>query len=81
MPEPDAPVSTVIHEELETAVHAQPLGIVTSTLRSPPADVMLCVEGVSVASHGAAACVTTKASPATVSVADRELLLLFAATT
>jgi hypothetical protein len=71
----------VIHEEPDTADHEQPVGVVTSTLRLPPAAAMVCVDGVSVASQGAAAWVSTKAFPATVRVAERELLLLLAATT
>lgn len=81
MPEPEAPVRTVIHETLETADHAQPPGIATSTLPLAPVAATFWVAGVSVASHGAPAWVRTKPCPATVSVADREALLLFAATT
>jgi hypothetical protein len=79
-PEPLAPVRTVIHEALEVAVQAQPDGRLTSTLPSAPAAAMFCVAGVSVASHVAPACVMTNGWPATVSVVDRELLLVFAAT-
>ena len=60
LPEPEAPVSTVIHETLDTAVQVQPAGTVTSTLELAPAATMLCVAGVSVASHVAPACVMTK---------------------
>jgi hypothetical protein len=80
-PEPDAPVSTVIHDTLETAVHAHPAGRSTSTLPFAPACAMLCVLGVSVASQAAPAWVTTNDWPATVIVADRALLFGFAAMT
>src|SRR5207244_7607218 len=36
LPEPDAPVVTVIHVALLTAVHAQPVGAVTVVLPVPP---------------------------------------------
>ena len=80
-PEPDAPVSTVIHDALATADHEHPPGIRTSRVPLPPAATIFCVEGKSVASHGAPACVSTNDWPATVSVADRWLLVVFAATT
>ncbi len=81
LPEPDAPVNTVIHEALEAAVHAQPPGRLTLTLPLPPASLMFCVVGDNVASHVAPACERTNASPATTIVVDRELLFGFAATT
>jgi hypothetical protein len=81
LPEPDAPVRTVIHETLDTAVQLQPPGIATSTLPLAPAAATFCVAGVSVASHGAPAWVRTNDCPATVSVAEREPLLGLAATT
>lgn len=80
LPEPEAPVSTVIHEAPETAVQAQPEGTVTSTLASSPEAAMFCVAGESTASHAAPAWVMTNDCPATVSVVDRELLVVFAAT-
>jgi hypothetical protein len=79
-PDPDAPVSTVIHDTLDTADQAHPPGTVTETLPSAPAEAMFCVVGVSAASHAAPACVMTKGRPATVIVAERELLSLLAAT-
>lgn len=80
LPEPDAPVRTVIHDALDTADHAQPPGREMSTLPLAPAATMFCVAGVSVASQGAPAWVSTNDWPATVSVADRDALVLFAAT-
>jgi hypothetical protein len=80
-PDPDAPVNTVTHETLETADHEQPVDNATSTLEFAPAATMLCVAGVSVASHGAPDCVMTWGCPATVIVADREVLDVLAATT
>jgi hypothetical protein len=41
LPEPDAPVRTVIHDTLDTAVQLQPPGMATSTLPLPPADTTL----------------------------------------
>jgi len=80
LPAPDVPVSTLIHDALDTAVHAQPAGNVTSTLPFPPAATTLCVVGVSVAVQAAPACVMTNGWPATVIVVERELLFGFAAT-
>ena len=80
LPEPDAPVSTVIHDALDTADHEQPLARATSTLPFAPAATMFCVAGVSVASHVCPAWVSTNDWPATVSVADRGVLVVFAAT-
>ena len=37
-PDPDAPVLTVIHELLLTAVHVQPVVPVTLTEKEPPPD-------------------------------------------
>ena len=79
-PEPDAPVRMVIHDTPGTAFHAQPDGTLMLTVSSSPAARMFCVAGVNVTSHAAPACVITKDSPATVSVVDRELLVVFAAT-
>jgi hypothetical protein len=81
LPVPDAPLSTVIHDTPEIAAHEHPPGTVMSTLPFPPADAMFCELGVSAASHAAPAWVTTKGCPATVIVAERELLSLLAATT
>jgi hypothetical protein len=80
LPEPEAPVSTVIQEAPETAVHPHPDATVTSTLPSAPAAAMFWVVGLNTASHAAPACVMTKDWPAIVSVVDRELLVVFAAT-
>jgi hypothetical protein len=80
LPEPDAPVRTVIHDTLDTADHEQPPGRAISTLSLAPAATMFCVAGVSVASQGAPAWVSTNDWPATVSVAERDALVVFAAT-
>ena len=81
LPLPDAPVSTAIHDTPGIAAHAHPPGTLMSTLPFAPADAMFCELGVSEASHAAPACVTTKGCPATVIVAERELLSVLAATT
>lgn len=80
-PDPVAPVRTVIHETLDAADHAHPPGIATATLLFPPAAEMACAAGLREASQAAPAWVITKGWPATVIVADRELLSGFAATT
>ena len=79
-PDPDAPVSVVIHETPGTAVQLQPEATLTLTLPSSPAAAMFWVVGVSVMPQAAPACVITNDCPATVSVVDRELLVVFAAT-
>lgn len=81
LPDPDAPVRTVIQDTPETADQAQPPATAMSTLAFPPAAAMFCVAGVSDASHDAPAWVITNGCPATVMVADRELVSGFAATT
>ena len=48
-PEPDAPLSTVIHGTLGTAVHAHPPGSATLVLKVAPAAATLCAAGLSVA--------------------------------
>ena len=80
LPDPEAPVRTVIHDTPGTAFHAQPDGTLMSTASSSPAARMFCVAGDNVTSQAAPACVITKACPATVNVADREVLVVFAAT-
>jgi hypothetical protein len=80
LPEPDPPVSTVIQDALGTAVHVHPPGKVTFVLKSAPAATTLCAVGLSVASQVAPACVMTNGWPATVIVAERELLFGLAAT-
>ena len=80
LPDPEAPVRTVIHDTPGTAFQAQPAGTLMSTASSSPAARMLCVAGVNVASHAAPACVMTNAWPATVNVAEREAVPVLAAT-
>ena len=48
-PEPDAPLSTVIHGTLGTAVHAHPPGNATFVLKLAPPVATLCAVGLSVA--------------------------------
>jgi hypothetical protein len=71
---------TWIQLTLGTADHVHPPGTVMPTLPAPPAALMLCVVGLSVASHAAPACVTTNGCPAIVMVVERELLSGFAET-
>ena len=80
LPEPDPPVSTVIHDTPDTAVQVQPVATLTSTLASSPDAAAFWVAGVRVALQAAPACVMTNGWPATVSVVDRELAVVFAAT-
>jgi hypothetical protein len=80
LPDPEAPVSTVIHDTPDTADHPHPLGSETSTLAVAPAAAMVWFAGVSTASQAAPAWVIVNDWPATVIVADRELLLLFPCT-
>jgi hypothetical protein len=79
-PEPEAPVRTTIQDALGTADHAHPPGTFTATLLLPPAAPMFCVVGLSDVLQAAPAWETTNGSPATVIVAERELLFGFAAT-
>jgi len=74
------PVTTVTHPALLVAAHAQPAVVVTATLPVPPAAVNACEVGAMLKEHGAPACVTVNVCPATVSVADRALVVMFAAT-
>jgi hypothetical protein len=52
-PEPDAPVLTVIHATLLTAVHEQPVPAVIVLLPVPPAAAIDCDEGEMVGVHAA----------------------------
>ena len=80
LPDPDAPLVTVIHAALLAAVHAQPVATDTLLLPLPPAAVKDCVVGEIDGVHGAAACVTVNVAPAIVSVPVRLEATVFAAT-
>jgi hypothetical protein len=80
VPLPLAPAVTVIHAALLTAVHAQPVVVVTLVLPVPPGATAFSEVGETVNTHGAASCVTVTVWPATVSVPVRELVDVFAAT-
>ena len=79
LPVPLAPDVIVIHDELLTAVHPQPLPAVTETLADPPLDPKLCDVGDGLKLHTPAS-VTVIVCPATVSVPERLLVAVFAAT-
>ena len=78
LPEPDAPAVIVTHPALLAAVHEQPAVVVTATLPEPPAATKLCDAGERLNAQLAAACVTVKVCPATVNVADRADVVVFA---
>ena len=82
-PAPDAPAVTVIQAALLVAVQEQAVfpATVTDALDPVAGTVTDIGDIVIVASHAAPACVTTNGWPATVIVAERELLLLLAAMT
>jgi hypothetical protein len=78
---PDPPLVIVSHPLLLTAVHEQPLPLVTETLPVPPLDEIFRDVGVTPKVHGAAPfCVTEIVMPATVSEPLRLLVDVFAAT-
>jgi hypothetical protein len=79
-PLPLAPLVTVIQVTFDLAVQAQVLGLVTVSV---PVDALAdgaAVVGDTVKEQVAPACVTVTGLPATVTVADREDVLVFAAT-
>ena len=81
LPVPLAPDVTLIHDALLVADRAQPVVPVTVTLTPPPtAATLVLVDDSEKAPHAAAACVTVKAFPATVSVPVREVPAVLAAT-
>jgi hypothetical protein len=78
LPLPVAPAVIVIHAALLVAVHAQPLVAVTATVPvSPPATALAEVDPI-VGVQAAPAWVMVKVLPATVSVPERELLVVLA---
>jgi hypothetical protein len=70
----------VIHGTLLFAAHAQPAVVVTVIEPVPPAEPNEALAGEMEKLHGAAACVTVKIFPATLSVPARELFAVLAAT-
>ena len=78
LPVPLAPDVIVIHDELLTAVHPQPLPAVTVTLADPPLDPKLCDVGDGLKLHTPAS-VTVIVCPATVNVPVRAVDEVFAA--
>ena len=81
LPVPEAPEVTAIHAALLVAVRAQPLVPPTDTDTDPPAAPTLWLDGDSEnAPHAAAACVTVKLRPATVSVPDLDVPAVLACT-
>jgi uncharacterized protein YhhL (DUF1145 family) len=79
-PDPLAPAVTVIHEALLVAVQLQPLPAVTVIVPEPPVAATDCDVGLIAYVQDAAACVTVKVVPATVSVPARDVVAVFAAT-
>lgn len=71
LPAPDAPLVTVIHGLLLTAVHGQPVVAVTVLLPFPPAAMNDWLVGEIAGEHELAACVTVMVAPAIVSVPVR----------
>jgi hypothetical protein len=79
LPEPLDPAVTVTHPALLAAVHEQPAAAVTATLPEPPAATKPWDAGERLNVQLAAACVTLNVCPATVSVAERAEVVVFAA--
>lgn len=71
LPDPDAPLVTVIHAALLAAVHGQPVATVTPLLPVPPDAANDCPVGVMDGEQVAAACVTVNVAPAIVRVPVR----------
>ena len=78
LPVPDAPLVTVIHALLLTAVHGQPVPIATVLLPVPPAAVNDWLDGDSEDEHEVPPWVTVNVAPATVSVPVRLAAVLAA---
>jgi hypothetical protein len=77
-PVPDAPLATVIHALLLTAVHGQSIGAVTVPLPIPPGAGNDWLVGDTVAEHELPPCVTVNVAPAMVMVPVRVDPVLFA---
>jgi hypothetical protein len=80
LPEPVAPLVTVIQDALLAAVHAQPVATLTVLLPVPAEAVNDWLEGDIDGEQVAAACVTVNVAPAIVSVPVRLDATVFAAT-
>ncbi len=80
LPEPVAPLVTVIQASLLAALHEQPVAMARALLPLPPDAVNDWLAGVMDGEQGAAACVTVNVMPAIVSVPVRLDATVFAAT-
>lgn len=80
LPVPLPPAPMVIHGTLLTALHEQPLVVVTLTVLAPPDAATFCDVGDSTTVHVVPLCETVTACPATVSVPVRAVALVLAAT-
>lgn len=78
LPLPLLPLVMVSQEDDWDDVQAQPLVVVTETLALPPAAAIKRVVGDTVTLQGAASWVTVTDCPATVSIALRGLVVVFA---
>jgi hypothetical protein len=78
LPDPPAPLLTVNHDALLAAVQLHPAGAVTVTEPVPPAAGIVNTPVDSVYVHDAPACVTATVFPATVRVALRDEVAVFA---
>ena len=76
-PEPEAPADTVSHDGPLVAVQVQPVPADTVIVPGVALSLTVRLVGVTVMVHAAADCVTTTEEPATVSVAVREVVLVF----
>ena len=80
MPFPGPAPVTVIQFTGELPDHAQPDWVATASVPPPPAAEMVTDPGVTVYEHAAAAWFTVKVFPAIVTVAERAIVTVFAAT-
>jgi hypothetical protein len=78
LPLPLLPLVMLSHEDDSEDVQAQPLVVVSAMLALPPTAAIERVAGETVKRHDAAACATVTTCPATVSVALRGLVAVFA---
>ena len=78
LPLPLAPVVILNHVDVSDAVHVQPLVVVTEMLALPPAAATDGADGDTVNVHGAAFWLTVTVWPATVIVADRDVVTVLA---
>jgi hypothetical protein len=80
LPDPLAPVVTVIHVALLVPVQLQPVPALTETVPEPPPAARDCEVGLIAYVQAAPACVTVKVFSATVRVPARAIVAVFAAT-